>query len=445
MKNLLRKLLFSTTFAVVGSFSASAYTVAWTWNDYDVMVHDGVDISQFCSDQLATTIGSNCHGYAFWQVYGLPFPGTGNSWATEADVNGLISSGQLTHLGTTPNANATHVLYYDPIPAGQFFDPLSSSTTLIHSTIISQFNCFPYIGQDYVQGKNGMTPGLSLHKIDRYDPSTVPHYFSYTPNSGALIPLDYQPACPPSILTCAAIVVNPVTCNNGIDGEIGVLHSSGSGVSHSYSWSSGGNTPTISNLSAGAYTVTVTESPTNEVCVSNVTLNNPSLNVANVTTTNHNGSMCIQSPWGWSYGTGTATVNLSNVGTYGFQWNTHNQTSQTAINLCSGWHSVTVTNTGTGCVETYSCYVGNTFVKRGQTSGRQAQIYPNPSKGKFTVETDKVVMCQVIVIDASGRIILDQTSEDSYFNADISEYGSGVYIIKMVIADEIITERMIVE
>ena len=49
---------------------------------------------------------------------------------------------------------------------------------------------------------------------------------------------------------------------------------------------------------------------------------------------------------------GVASVNLNGgTGGYIYQWdaNTGNQTAATAINLCAGTYSVTITDTGTGC------------------------------------------------------------------------------------------------
>lgn len=436
MKSIAQKLIAGFIFLTVSVFSAQAYVVEYTWNDFDASIHDGASVDQFVTNQYNGVNYANCHGYAFWQSYGRPFPSA--AWALVSEVNTLITNGELVHLGTTPNVNATHVLYYHHIP-GTRFNPLTA--TLIHSTIVSQFDSFPFEGQDFVQGKNGMTPGVSLHKVAKYDPTTIAHYFTYTPNSGSLIPLDYQPANPPSVLTCSAVIVNPITCHNGTDGSVGVLHSTDAASTQSYSWSGGGTTSTITNLSSGTYTVTITESPTNEICISSVTLVNPTLNVASVTTTNHDGSLCTLSPWGWVYGTGSATVNLANVGTYSYLWNVHNLTSQTAPGLCSGTYNVIVTNTGTGCVESYNCIVAN----GARLSGVDVNLYPNPNKGEFTIEVEELESASVIVSDASGKIVVQQELFERINNIDISQFGFGVYIVELTNKNQVITKRIIVE
>ncbi|MEJ6981516.1 Ig-like domain-containing protein [Pedobacter sp. P351] len=64
-----------------------------------------------------------------------------------------------------------------------------------------------------------------------------------------------QPATPLSITQSA---LQNVTCNQGSDGSISVNVSGGT-VNYSYSWSNGATTKDISNLSAGLYTLTVTD------------------------------------------------------------------------------------------------------------------------------------------------------------------------------------------
>lgn len=62
----------------------------------------------------------------------------------------------------------------------------------------------------------------------------------------------------PSLLVLTAPTITNVLCNGGNTGSI-TAHASGGTSPYSFHWSTGGNTATISNLSAGAYMVTVTD------------------------------------------------------------------------------------------------------------------------------------------------------------------------------------------
>ena len=443
--------LLTGAILLIACFSSSAqYNLASSWNTFDASIHEGVIVEQYLSNQIGTNMGVNCHGYALWLAYGRTLPPSGPV-VSNADVNVLISNGELVHLGTAPNPTATHVLYYSPIPAGQFFDPLDPGSILQHTCLISQFDCFPFVGQDFVQGRNGMSPATVLHKVNEYATGVfVPHYFRYSPATGALIPPDVQPACPPSVLICNAIVVNPVTCNNGNDGSVGVLHSTDAASTHSYAWSNGGSTPTITNLSPGTYTVTITESPTNETCTSTVTLTNPPANTAGATTTSHNGTVCITSPWGQVYGAGTATAVVVNVGNYSYQWSSYarNQTTQTATSLCSGNYSVVVTETNTGCEETIYCTVGNSYrrdAEFGRLKNGEMTVYPNPGSGEFTIEWEEGEHGQLAVKDASGRSVVERSVTGGETAIDLTSFGQGVYFVTLVTNEKIYTEKVNVE
>lgn len=127
-------------------------------------------------------------------------------------------------------------------------------------------------------------------------------------------------------------------------------------------WSNTQTTPTISNLSAGLYSVTVTD---NNGCTLNLSqgLNNvggPTLSTSSTSTGCTNGN------------NGTATVTPSGVAPFTYLWNTTPaQTSATATGLTSGNYMVSVTD-AIGCVttasETVSALAGNLYMYAMQTA-----------------------------------------------------------------------------
>ncbi|GAB4248432.1 MAG: hypothetical protein Kow0079_00510 [Vicingaceae bacterium] len=109
---------------------------------------------------------------------------------------------------------------------------------------------------------------------------------------------------------------------------------------YSYSWSPGGQTsPSISNLCAGNYTVTVTDS---NGCSQNqmVTVNEPVAITTTTTGTNLNcNGVC----------NGSATTSPSGgTGPFTYSWSPGGQTTQTINNLCAGTYIVTITDS-LGC------------------------------------------------------------------------------------------------
>jgi gliding motility-associated-like protein len=130
-----------------------------------------------------------------------------------------------------------------------------------------------------------------------------------------------------------------VNCFGGNSGSIN-LNVTGGTSPYSYNWSNGATSQNISNLSAGTYTVTITDA-------------NGCLNVA---------TAVVQQPAASLNGSASATTNVScyggnngdisisvNGGTspYSYQWN-NGATSQNISNLSAGTYTVTVTDLN-GC------------------------------------------------------------------------------------------------
>lgn len=128
-------------------------------------------------------------------------------------------------------------------------------------------------------------------------------------------------------------VTNPL-CNNGCNGSITVTPVGGA-APFTINWNGLGNTLTLPNLCSGTYNFTLGDANGCNYNGSATLLNPPPLQSPTITPTN---------PVCFGYCDGSATVNpIDGLAPYTFLWN-NNQTTQTAINLCSGNYSVTVTD-----------------------------------------------------------------------------------------------------
>ncbi|MBK8848071.1 MAG: SprB repeat-containing protein [Bacteroidetes bacterium] len=115
----------------------------------------------------------------------------------------------------------------------------------------------------------------------------------------------------------------------------------------SYLWSNGETSASISGLSAGVYTVTVTDLSTGctATCTSNVASNtsNPLVTCSATDNTNCSGA-----------GNGTAAATASGVS---YQWS-GGETTSSISGLSAGTYTVTVTDNTTGCTSTCEAVVG---------------------------------------------------------------------------------------
>lgn len=141
-----------------------------------------------------------------------------------------------------------------------------------------------------------------------------------------------------TLWTEAQITVDhPIECNGDADGQLTVVPGFGTGP-YTYLWSTGAVVSTITGLSAGLYSVSVTDAMSVSVVYSQNLVDPPPI-VLSIASTNVS---C------WSGNNGTATANASGgTGLLTYLWSTGATTSN-VINLTAGNYSVTVTDAN-GC------------------------------------------------------------------------------------------------
>lgn len=144
-----------------------------------------------------------------------------------------------------------------------------------------------------------------------------------------------------------AATSNHPSCNGAADGDISISASGGSGP-YTMNWSTGDTTSSVSGLTAGNYTVTVTD---NSGCYDSliVTLIDPTLITATIDTIT--AQSCVES----NNGSATAT-GVGGTGSLSYAWSNG---ATTAINngLSAGSYNVTVTDTN-GCTANATAIIG---------------------------------------------------------------------------------------
>ncbi|MEP4826783.1 MAG: Ig-like domain-containing protein, partial [Gilvibacter sp.] len=153
---------------------------------------------------------------------------------------------------------------------------------------------------------------------------------------------------PGTCLDLAAFAAaTPVTCNGDSDGTASATVTGGSG-SFSYSWAPGGaTTASISGLSGGSYTVTVTDLVTLCTQTATATVNEPGVLDSGIAVTN---VLC--------HGNETGSLDLTVTGgnaPYTFLWS-NGATTEDINLLAAGTYSVTITDSK-GCSTTDSAEV----------------------------------------------------------------------------------------
>ncbi|MBC7487245.1 MAG: gliding motility-associated C-terminal domain-containing protein [Cytophagaceae bacterium] len=135
-----------------------------------------------------------------------------------------------------------------------------------------------------------------------------------------------------------------VTCNTGSNGAISLITVSGGTAPYTFLWNNGATTQNVSGLTAGAYSVTVTDANgCAQVFNYNITQPIPIAVISSITNVTCNGG---------SNGAITLTTVSGGTGPYTFLWS-NGATTQNISGLTAGAYSVTVTDAN-GCPQLFN-------------------------------------------------------------------------------------------
>jgi gliding motility-associated-like protein len=227
---------------------------------------------------------------------------------------------------------------------------LAASNPLCHGTSTGQINLTV----------NGGTPNYSYlwnNGGTVQSPTTLAagtHTVSVTDNNGCSATASAQLAAPNAI--AATPIVNTPSCFGGNNGNI-QLNVAGGSPAYQFNWSNGATTQNISGLTAGNFTVTITDANLCQEIVQGITVANPTAIAVNLQITD---VAC----GGTSTGSITSQVS-GGTGTYGFNWSNGSTGNQIA-NQPTGNYSLTVTDAN-GCSQTATGFV-NTLPQLAITS-----------------------------------------------------------------------------
>jgi Concanavalin A-like lectin/glucanases superfamily/SprB repeat/Secretion system C-terminal sorting domain len=170
-----------------------------------------------------------------------------------------------------------------------------------------------------------------------------------TDSKGAMTTANATVTQPTAITNVIASTVTNVSCFGGNNGSVTVSNPTGGTPPYTYSWNTSPAQviQTASNLVAGTYVVTVTDSK-GCIATSSATVNQPAQALSNIIGQTVQNVKCN--------GTATGIVSVSNPvgGTppYSYKWNTNPfQNTQLATNVPAGVYTVTVTDNN-GCIAT---------------------------------------------------------------------------------------------
>jgi hypothetical protein len=226
----------------------------------------------------------------------------------------------------------------------------------------------------------------------------------------------------PTQLSNTAKITANVKCNGTNTGS-GSSTVTGGTSPYTYAWTGGGTSSSKTGLSAGSYTVTVTDkngcTATSSLTITQPTALSLTKGVDASSISNCNGKAWVTVSGGTS--------------PYSYAWTPGGATTDTAKALCAGSYCCTVTDKN-GCIDSSCISVVVSGIQEINGKASAIKIYPDPNNGYFTVTG--VSKGQIVELyNYIGQQISTLVVDDATVHFNIFDKPSGVYLLRVITKD----------
>jgi len=235
-----------------------------------------------------------------------------------------------------------------------------------------------------------------------------------------------------------------VSCNGGNNGSatVGVRYGTSP---YSFAWSPNvSSTASATGLSAGVYSITVTDSNGCSSSVAKLTIEQPGILRDSIS-----GHSCSDDLI-------RATVGVKGGTTpYTYAWSPGGGTKATMSNLSAGTYTIVVTDKNNCSVTITPALSCSEISHEGQDENNSAPqccagsenitLYPNPSNGQFTL-SGLQQGALVEMFDYTGRNISTISASDITMQLNVSDQPNGIYLIRILDKDRnLVSQKKVVK
>jgi len=135
--------------------------------------------------------------------------------------------------------------------------------------------------------------------------------------------------------------------------------------------------------------------------------------------------------WAWGCGSFNSTYirpeeNIANEGVVIIGYYNEDNMNTTPINFQDFSYSLFIKDT----IAYQNWLDGTTEVNQIKIQQSENQIYPNPAQNQITISNKQSVIGNIQILDITGKIVKELTSNNSKQTIDISELHKGIYFVK---------------
>ncbi|CAN5873350.1 hypothetical protein BH11BAC7_BH11BAC7_16470 [soil metagenome] len=260
--------------------------------------------------------------------------------------------------------------------------------------------------------------------------------YTVTDNNGCTSTTSVTVTEPDVLSVFVNAALNPTTCS-GTDGSIDIDVIGGT-TSYSFLWSNNDTNEDLTNIVAGAYSVTVTDA-NGCIATTNASINDPG--APTVTLALQMDTICGNFP---------GTIILSGESPAGGTFSGTGVSGNTFDPFAAGFgtHFITYTFTDvSGCTGTTtdSIFVDDCMgIETPATS--QWSIFPNPTNAELTINTSSEINTDVIVdvYSADGKLIRSENKQQAKtITLDMTDQPVGVYFIRITANEKVSMYRVV--
>ena len=238
----------------------------------------------------------------------------------------------------------------------------------------------------------------------------------------------------------SVVETSNVTCFGGNDGLASIQTTNGGTSPYDIQWNDPNLStgPVASNLPAGNFQFTITDSNECE-SIQTVIINEPDeLLLTVVTVTNESGQG----------NNGLIDVDIvGGVEPYIFDWS-NGSDLEDQENIPAGEYTLTVIDAN-GCeVASETIVITSTVSTNFLSAEENISLYPNPTNGEFVVDFDLVTSdkIEIEILDVIGRqvyTIKKENIQQDKINLDLENQADGIYMVKIKLRDTWMVQKVV--